>query len=76
MLVTTVSPAKTAESIGWVKESCIKGCTYGRHLANKIERSVLGSDAGSCYHHCNNLLLVVDCKNYPYMHIYFVASLI
>ena len=29
--------------------------TYGRHLANTVERSVLGDDAGCRYHYCGNL---------------------
>jgi len=35
----------------------LDGCTYGRQLANAIERSVLGSDAGCRYHYCSNLFI-------------------
>jgi len=32
---------------------------YWRHLANTIERSVLGGDAGCHYHCCSNLILLL-----------------
>jgi len=66
MLVTIVSPAKTAEPIDipfggltcvglW--NHVLDGGTYGRHLANVIESSVLGDDASSCYHYFSNFLV-------------------
>jgi len=42
---------------GQTRVGCI-GWIHGRHLANTIKRSALGSDAGPCHHHCGNLLLL------------------
>jgi len=38
------------------KEQVLDGATYGRHVANTIERSVVGGDAGCCYSFCSDLL--------------------
>ena len=43
VLLTTVSPAKTAEPIEVSSEGRL---AYGRHLENIIERSLLGGDVG------------------------------
>jgi len=52
LLATTVSPAKTAEPIEILTHVWTRATTgtYGRHLANTIERSVSGSDT-SCFYH-------------------------
>jgi len=68
VLVTPMSPAKTTESVklpfgadscGY-KEPCAMWATHRRHLANAIERSVLGGDAAlwPLDFLCNCLLLV------------------
>jgi len=66
---TDESCAKTAESIMnrlgmWTRVGprnhvLFRPGYHGRHLANTIERSVLGNDAGYRYHYCSNLLSCV-----------------
>jgi len=58
-------PSKTSQPIRipfgraesrWPKEPYIRLGTYGHHMANTVEQSVLGGDAACRCHHFHNLL--------------------
>ena len=64
-----VSPGKCMNTrdavdgrLAWLgpRNHVLDGGTFGHHLANTTEQSVLGGDAGCRYRFCSNLFIVVN----------------